>query len=265
MKSYPTHNMVMESEGLAKVCKYDPKVGMSKECPHIRGNRNVTDKKIKEDITECVGNTPMIRVNNITRNEGLQCNLLVKAEFLNPTGSVKDRIARRMVQDAVEGGRLKKGDILIEPTSGNTGIALTAICAAKGYRMIITLPEKMSQEKIDVLKSLGAEIIRTPDEHPFDHAHSHIGVAARLENELENAHILDQYKNASNPMAHYEETGEEIWNQTDGKVDYVFLGAGTGGTMCGLSRKLKEKNPNIKIIGVDPIGSILAEPSHLNH
>lgn len=124
--------------------------------------------------------------------------------------------------------------------------------------MVITLPEKMSQEKIDVLKALGAEIVRTPNEYGFDHLKSHIGVAWQLNQDLENSHILDQYHNPSNPMAHYQETGQEIWDQCDGKIDYVFMGAGTAGTMTGISRKLKEKDPNIKIIAVDPYGSILA-------
>lgn len=136
--------------------------------------------------------------------------------------------------------------------------------AAKGFKMVITLPEKMSQEKIDVLKALGAEIVRTPTEYAFDHLKSHIGVAWQLNQELPNSHILDQYKNPGNPMAHYDETGEEIFNQCDGKVDYVFIGAGTAGTLTGISRKLKERDPKIKIIGVDPFGSILAQPDHLN-
>ena len=153
----------------------------------------------------------MIRINNITAKDGIKCELLAKCEFLNPGGSVKDRIGRRMIKDAETLGTLKKGDILIEPTSGNTGIGLSVNAAAKGYRMIITMPEKMSQEKRDVLKALGAEIIRTPNEYAFDHAHSHIGLAVKMAAELENAHMLDQYKNTGNPMAHYEETGQEIW------------------------------------------------------
>jgi cystathionine beta-synthase len=130
--------------------------------------------------------------------------------------------------------------------------------------MIITMPEKMSQEKRDVLKALGAEIVRTPNEYAFDHENCHIGIAFKLSLELEDAHILDQYKNPGNTMAHYDETGQEIWDQCDGKLDYLFIGAGTGGTLTGISRKLKEKNPDIKIIAIDPIGSILAEPAQLN-
>ena len=206
----------------------------------------------------------MVRINNITKAEGLECELLVKCEFMNPGGSVKDRIGRRMLLDAEKSGRIKKGDILIEPTSGNTGVGLSMAAAAKGYRMIITMPEKMSQEKQDALTGLGATVVRTPTPYAFDHLHSHIGIAIQLTRDLENAHCLDQYCNPSNPMAHYEETGEEIWQQCEGKIDYVFLGAGTGGTLTGISRKLKEKNPNIKIIAIDPEGSILAEPASLN-
>ena len=151
----------------------------------------------------------MVRLNNITKAEGIKCDLLAKCEFLNPGGSIKDRIGRRMIIDAMnrpEGGDkpvLKQGDIIVEPTSGNTGIGLSMTAASMGFRMIITLPEKMSQEKIDVLKALGAEIIRTPNEHAFDHAESHIGLASKLSKELENCHCLDQYSNPANPLAHF--------------------------------------------------------------
>ena len=170
------------------------------------------NKKIKDSILDCVGNTPMIRINNITQREGIECEVLVKAEFMNPCGSVKDRIGRRLVLDAEKRNKIKKGDILIEPTSGNTGVGLSMVAAARGYKMIITMPEKMSQEKQDALKGLGATVVRTPTTYAFDHAESHIGIAIKLANELENAHCLDQYKNPSNPMAHYEGTAEEIWD-----------------------------------------------------
>jgi cystathionine beta-synthase len=191
MEDYPRHSQKMESEGLAIVCKYNIKDGGNVEgCPHTREVRDY-NKKIKDDITDCVGNTPMVRINNITAKDGIKCELLAKCEFLNPGGSVKDRIGRRMILDAYNQGRIKKGDIIIEPTSGNTGIGLSIAAAAKGNRMIITLPEKMSQEKRDVLKALGAELIRTPNHYAFDHADSHIGIAFRLESELEDAHVLD--------------------------------------------------------------------------
>lgn len=189
---------------------------------------------------------------------------MAKCEFLNPGGSVKDRIGRRMVLDAELEGRIKKGDILIEPTSGNTGVGLSMTAAVRGYKMIITLPEKMSQEKQDALKALGATVIRTPTEMQFDNVGSHIGIALELNKKLENSHILDQYKNPSNPIVHYDETGQEIFDQCGGKIDYVVISAGTGGTLTGISRKLKELDPNIQIVGVDPEGSILAQPDELN-
>lgn len=177
---------------------------------------------------------------------------------------MKDRISLRMVEDAERDGILKPGDTIIEPTSGNTGIGLALAAAVKGYRCIIVMPEKMSMEKVDVLRALGAEIVRTPTNARFDSPESHVGVAWRLKNEIPNSHILDQYRNASNPLAHYDSTAEEILQQCDGRVDMVVVGAGTGGTITGLARKLKEKCPTCKVIGVDPEGSILAEPEELN-
>ena len=179
-KDYPRHTHKMESDnGLAGTCAYnphDPKSNDWSKCPHsmIKVDRK---KLIKDDITDCIGDTPMVRVSNIMRNDGLKCELLAKCEFLNPGGSVKDRIGRQMIVDAIAEGRIKPGDILIEPTSGNTGIGLTMTAACKGFKMIITLPEKMSQEKRDVLKALGAEIIRTPTHYAWDHKYSHIGIA----------------------------------------------------------------------------------------
>lgn len=207
-------------------------------------------------VLEAIGNTPLIRLNRIT--QGFACDVYAKCEFMNPGGSVKDRIGYRMVEDAERAGRIKPGDVLIEPTSGNTGIGIALAGAIKGYRVIITLPQKMSQEKQLTLAALGAEIIRTPTEAPSHSPESHIGVAKRLEKEIPNAHILDQYANPSNWKAHYEGTAEEIWRDTNGKVDMVVMTAGTGGTLTGVARKLREKNPAVQIIGVDPVGSILA-------
>ncbi|KAJ8316034.1 hypothetical protein KUTeg_006048, partial [Tegillarca granosa] len=189
---------------------------------------------------------------------------LAKCEFFNAGGSVKDRIGLRMVQDAEDKGILKPGDVLIEPTSGNTGIGLALAAAVKGYRCIIVMPEKMSMEKVDVLRALGAEIVRTPTEASFDSPESHIGVAKRLMEEIPNSHILDQYRNASNPLAHYDCTAEEILIACDNKIDMVVIGAGTGGTLTGIARKIHEKCPNCKIIGVDPDGSVIAQPETMN-
>lgn len=216
------------------------------------------------NILENIGSTPLVRINRIAEKAGLQCELLAKCEFFNSGGSVKDRIAKKMIEEAEASGRIKPGDTLIEPTSGNTGIGLALAAAVKGYRCIITLPEKMSDEKVNVLKALGAEIIRTPTEAAWDSPESHIGVAKRLQLEIPNSHILDQYINVANPNAHYEHTAEELLFQCEGKIDMLVAGAGTGGTISGLARKLKEKCPDIQIVGVDPVGSILAQPEELN-
>ena len=217
--------------------------------------------KIYDSILDAVGNTPLVRLRTVGRGTG--CEILAKCEFLNAGGSVKDRIGRRMVEEAQASGRIKPGDTLIEPTSGNTGIGMAVAAAVHGYRMVITMPEKMSREKQVVLEALGAEIIRTPTEAAFDAPESHIGVAKQLEKILPNAHILDQYGNPDNPDAHYEGTGQEILDQTDGSLDFVVMTAGTGGTISGVARRIKEALPHVKIIGVDPVGSILAGPGDI--
>ncbi len=216
---------------------------------------------IYDSILEAIGCTPLVRLNVIGKQTG--CEILAKCEFVNAGGSVKDRIGRRMVEEAEKSGRIKPGDTLIEPTSGNTGIGMALAAAIKGYRMIITMPEKMSREKQVVLEALGAEIIRTPTEAAFDAPESHIGVAKQLNSILPNSHILDQYSNPDNPLAHYHGTGKEIIEQTGGKFDYVVLTAGTGGTISGIARRVREEVPNAKIIGVDPVGSILAGPGEV--
>nr|XP_048721384.1 cystathionine beta-synthase-like isoform X2 [Caretta caretta] len=219
---------------------------------------------ILPNILRKIGDTPMVQINRIGKFFGLKCELLAKCEYFNAGGSVKDRISLRMVEDAERAGILQPGDTIIEPTSGNTGIGLALAAAVKGYRCIIVMPEKMSMEKVDVLRALGAEIVRTPTTARFDSPESHVGVAWRLKNEIPNSHILDQYRNASNPLAHYDTTAEEILQQCEGKIDMLVVGAGTGGTITGVARKLKEKCPDCQIIGVDPLGSILAEPEELN-
>ena len=210
---------------------------------------------ILNNILEAIGNTPIVKLNRVGAD--LDCNMLVKCEFFNSGGSIKDRIGYNMVQRAEEEGKINPGDTLIEPTSGNTGIGMALAAAVKGYKMIITMPEKMSKEKEVVLKALGAKIIRTPTEAPWDSPDSHIGVAKKLNHEIKNSHILDQYSNPANPDVHYECTAQEIINDLDGKIDMVVMGVGTGGTITGVAKKLKEFNNNIKIIGVDPYGSIL--------
>jgi len=239
------------------------KLGTKEKSPHINipyGPRS----KIQDNILEVIGHTPMVRLNKIPQSEGVKAEFLAKCEYLNPGGSIKDRIGYRMVADAEKSGRLKQGDVLIEATSGNTGIGLALAAAVKGYKIIITLPEKMSNEKVDVLLGLGAQIVRTPTEAAWDAPDSHIGIAKKLNSEIPNSHILDQYSNPSNPLAHYDGTAEEIIDQCDGKLDYLFMPAGTGGSLTGLARKFKEKMPNCKIIAIDPHGSILALPESLN-
>ncbi|XXG96874.1 palmitoyltransferase akr1 [Hypoxylon texense] len=214
--------------------------------------------------TELIGNTPLVRLNKIPQSLGLECEVYAKVELFNAGGSVKDRIALRMIEEAERSGRIKPGDTLIEPTSGNTGIGLALVGAVKGYKTIITLPEKMSAEKVSVLKALGATIIRTPTQAAWDSPESHIGVARRLVKEIPNAHILDQYSNENNPLAHEFGTAEEIWEQTGGKITCVVAGAGTGGTITGLAKGLKKHNKGIKVVAADPQGSILALPESLN-
>ena len=218
-------------------------------------------EQIHDSILETTGNTPLVRLSRIAK--GLPCEVLAKCEFMNPGGSVKDRIGVRMLLDAEREGRIKPGDTLIEPTSGNTGIGLAMAAAVRGYRVIITMPEKMSQEKQVVLEALGAEIIRTPTEAAWDAPESHIGVARRLKEIIPNSHILDQYANPSNPLAHVEGTGREIVEQTGGRIDAVVMTAGTGGTITGVARAVKQAVPGCKIIGVDPEGSILAGPGEI--
>lgn len=211
-----------------------------------------------ENALAMIGNTPLVRINRLA-NE-LSATLYAKCEFMNPGGSVKDRIGYQMVVDAQKQGKIKPGDTLIEPTSGNTGIGIALAGALLGYKVIITLPEKMSREKQDILVALGAKVIRTPTEAAWDSPESHIGVARRMVKELPNSYILDQYANPSNPLAHYNSTAQEIWQDLQGKVDMVVMTAGTGGTISGVGKRLKELNPKVQIVGVDPEGSILAGP-----
>ena len=210
---------------------------------------------IHDNILTTIGNTPVVRMNQIG-NE-LECELFSKCEFFNPGGSIKDRIGWKMVEDAEQSGRIKPGDTLIEPTSGNTGQGIALAAAVKGYECIITLPEKMSKEKQIALEALGAKIIRTPSEASFDSPESHIGVAKKLQEEIPNSHILDQYANPSNPEAHYDGTAQEILDVFGKDLHMVVMGVGTGGTITGVAKRLKEEIPDIVIVGADPVGSIL--------
>lgn len=211
---------------------------------------------VYENILETIGHTPLVKLSQMGAD--LECNLYGKCEFMNPGGSVKDRIAYQMITDAEKSGRIQPGDTLIEATSGNTGIGVALAGAVKGYRVIITLPEKMSHEKQVTLMSLGAEVVRTPTDVTWDDARSHLSVAKKLNSEIKNSHILDQYANPSNPEAHYYGTAAEIIEDLNGQVDMVVMGAGTGGTITGVGRKIKESCPQAVIVGADPEGSILA-------
>lgn len=210
---------------------------------------------IHSNILSTIGHTPVVKINQIGRE--LPCELYAKCEFFNPGGSVKDRIGYEMVKKAEEAGRIKPGDTLIEPTSGNTGIGIALAGAVLGYTVLITMPEKMSQEKQSVLERLGAKIYRTPTEAAWNDPDSHISLAKKLQAQIPNSHILDQYANPDNPNAHYHYTAQEIIEDFGKDLHMLVAGVGTGGTITGIAKRLKEYNPNIKIIGVDPEGSIL--------
>jgi cystathionine beta-synthase len=210
-----------------------------------------------ESILDVIGHTPMVRLNRV--GKGVKPILLAKLEYLNPGGSVKDRIGVKMLEAAEKEGRIKPGGTIIEGTSGNTGMGLALAAAIKGYQCIFTMPDKMSQEKIDALRALGAEVIVTPTQVDHHDPRSYHSVAARLSREIPNSVFPNQYQNPANSDAHYETTGPEIWEQSEGKITHAVIGVGTGGTITGVSRFLKEKNPAVRIIGVDPQGSIFAE------
>lgn len=210
--------------------------------------------KYYENIIGVVGNTPLVKLNKIAKD--VKAMILAKLEFMNPGGSVKDRIAVYMVEKAIRNGLLKPGGTIVEATSGNTGIGLAMYAAVKGFKAIFTIPDKMSQEKINLLKAYGAEVIICPANVAPDSPESYYEVAKKIARETPNSYLVNQYHNEDNVEAHYMTTGPEIWEQTGGKVDYLVAGAGTGGTISGVGKFLKEKNPEIKVIAVDPVGSV---------
>ncbi len=213
------------------------------------------DMDVRDSILDLIGNTPLVRLRRV--KQGMAADLLAKVESFNPGGSVKDRIGVAMINQAVADGKLKPGGTVVECTSGNTGVGLAVACAVLGYRGIFTMPDKMSLEKINLLKALGAEVVVTPTAVPPDSPESFYKVAERIVRETPGACHTNQYHNPSNPQAHYETTGPEIWRQTAGHITHFIAGIGTGGTISGIGRYLKEKNPRVKVIGVDPEGSIL--------
>lgn len=221
------------------------------------------DLRVYDNIVDAIGQTPMVKLRRIPKANDVACQIYCKCDHLNPGGSIKDRIGNFMIEAAEKEGRLKPGDTIVESTSGNTGIGLALVAAIKGYKLIITIPDKMSLEKINTLKALGAKVIVTPTDRDHDHPESYTSVAKRLGTQP-NHFWVDQYANHANVDAHYKTTSLEIWDQMEKKINYIFISVGTGGTVIGIAKRMKELDPNIKIIGVDPEGSILAQPESLN-
>ena len=211
-------------------------------------------KKVYDNILETIGHTPMIRLNEIVKD--FPCEVLAKVEYFNPGNSVKDRMALQMIENAEKEGKLKPGGTIIECTSGNTGMGLALAAIVKGYKLICTLSDKQSKEKMDVLRAMGAELYVCPTNVPPEHPDSYYSVADRLHKEIPNSFYPYQYDNPGNAQAHYDSTGPEIWEQTEGRITHFVVGVGTGGTISGVGKYLKEKNPDIQIWGIDSYGSV---------
>jgi cystathionine beta-synthase len=213
-------------------------------------------ERILDSVLEAVGETPLVRLHRVTH--GVRAEVLAKCEFMNPGGSVKDRIGITMIEEAERSGRLRPGGVVIEGTAGNTGVGLAIMAAVRGYRTIFVMPDKMSQEKIELLRAFGARVVITPTAVAPDDPRSYYSVSRRLAEETPNSFYANQYHNPANPQAHYETTGPEIWRQSGGRLDALVIGMGTGGTISGAGRYLKERDPSVKVVGVDPVGSLFA-------
>jgi cystathionine beta-synthase len=210
-----------------------------------------------ENILSVIGHTPLVKLNSVTRN--LKPTFLAKLEFLNPGGSIKDRIGAAMILDAEKNGKLKRGGTVIEPSSGNTGVGLALACIVLGYKLVVTMPDKMSVEKRRLLEAYGATVEVCPTDRPPGHPEHYISVAKRIRSETPNSFLPNQYENEANPRAHYETTAKEIWDKTEGKITHFVSGVGTGGTISGVAKYLKEKSTRVRVIGVEPEGSIFQE------
>src|SRR5687767_16009949 len=212
-------------------------------------------RRIYNNILETIGNTPLVRLNRIPKGV-IAADVYAKIETTNPGNSIKDRMAVKMIEDAEKAGKLKPGGTIIEGTSGNTGMGLAIAAVVKGYKCVFTTTDKQSKEKVDALRAFGAEVIVCPTDVDPEDPRSYYSVSSRLERETPNSWKANQYDNLSNSQAHYEQTGPEVWDQTDGKIDHLVVGVGTGGTICGVAKYLKEKNPKIQILGIDTYGSV---------
>lgn len=220
----------------------------------------MVEKKYYEDILEGIGNTPLIKLNRVTK--GLKASIFAKLEFLNPMGSLKDRIAKYMIEKAEKEGRIKPGDTIVDNSSGNTALALAMVCALKGYKVKMVVRDNLSSEKIKFLKAFNVELVMVDHTLPPESPDSYNNIAPRIAKETPGGYYFDQHNNRENNETHYETTGPEIWEQMEGQIDYFVAGVGTGGTICGASKFLKEKDPNIKVTGVDPVGSIFYDYFH---
>ncbi|XP_030766540.1 cystathionine beta-synthase-like [Sitophilus oryzae] len=261
----PSNDKVFHQPGEPIKCKWRESLTTHIPSPHCSHDwKQKYPKLVFPDVLSMIGNTPMVKLNNIPKSAGVECNIYAKCEFVNPGGSVKDRMVKRIFEDAERQGLIKPGMTIIEQSSGNTGIAVALICALKGYKCIIVMSEKISGEKEAVITSLGASVVRCPVNAPLDAPDGMWGAAHRLRNEIPNSFIFDQFSHPGNPLTHYDTTALEILDQLDNKVDMIVFGGGTGGTVTGIGRKFREVSPHTKLVGFDPVGSKYACPASLN-